>query len=120
MDNIKEQVDKLMLFEKIVDGKKISVSYQLALTVLDGKVCNAITGTEFTQCCYLCASASKEFNKIDEILQKEVSDENLKYGLSTLHAWIRCFKCCLHVLYKLYVTKWQTRGSEDKEKVKMR
>ena len=54
IDNIKEQVDKLVLYEKIVDGKEISVFYQRTLTVLDSKVCNTITGTECTQRCYLC------------------------------------------------------------------
>ena len=44
VDNIREQVEKLVLSEKIVDGKDISVSYPLALTMLDVKVCNAITG----------------------------------------------------------------------------
>ena len=73
--------------------------------MLDGNVCNAITGIESTQRCYLCDSTSKDFNKIDEILQKGVSDENLKYGLSTLHAWIRCFEYCLHVSYKIDVKK---------------
>ena len=40
--------------------------------------------------------------------------------MSTLYAWIGCFKCFLHVSYKLNLKKWQTRGSEDKEKVEMR
>ena len=85
VDNIKEQIDKFDLFQEIVDGKEISVSYELALTMLDGKVCNAITGTESPQRSYLCDSNSEDFNKIDEILQKELSDEDLKYGLPTLH-----------------------------------
>ena len=37
VDNIKEQVDILVLLKKIVDEKEISVSHQLALTILDGK-----------------------------------------------------------------------------------
>ena len=68
VDNIKEQVDKLVLFEKIVDGKELTISYQLSLTMLDRKVYNAITGTGSTERCYLCESTFKDFNKIDEIL----------------------------------------------------
>ena len=78
VDNIKKQVDKLVLFHKIVDEKEFSVSYKLAFTMLDGKVCNAITGTESTQRCYLYDSTSKDFNKIEEILQKEVSNKKIK------------------------------------------
>lgn len=39
------------------------------------------------------------------------SDPNtLKYGLSALHAYIRCFECVLHISYRLPIKKWQIRG----------
>lgn len=88
--------------------------------MIDGKVCNAVTATESTQRCCLCNSTSKDFNKIDEIILKKVSEDNLKYGLSTLHAWIRCFECCLHVSYKLDIKKWQARNTEDKQNIETR
>lgn len=74
-------------------------------------------GTNSTQRCYLCGATSKEFNDIDNMLQKEIDESNLKFGLSTLHAWIRFFECLLHLSYKLDVKKWQVRAAEDKEKV---
>ena len=37
-----------------------------------------------------------------------------------MHAWIRCFECCLHASYKLNVKQFQSRGSEEEEKVEMR
>lgn len=69
-----------------MDGKEITVSYKLTLIMIDGKVCNAITNTASTQRCYLCNVTSKDFNNIDAILQKEVKEANLQFGLSTLHA----------------------------------
>lgn len=34
--------------------------------------------------------------------------------MSTLHAWIRCFECLLHISYRLVVKKWQIRERNDK------
>lgn len=82
---IKEQESKLVSF-KTMDGKQITVSYKLALTMIDGKVCNALTNTAFTQRCYLCNATSKDFNNIDAILQIEIKEANLQFGLFTLHA----------------------------------
>lgn len=49
VEYIKEQETKLVSFETVINGKEISVSYKLALTMIDGKVCNAITETVSTQ-----------------------------------------------------------------------
>ncbi|XP_034192452.2 uncharacterized protein LOC117609839 [Osmia lignaria lignaria] len=119
-DDIKRQESELTTFKTIFDGKCISVVYQLALTMIDGKVCNAITGTLSTQRCYLCGATSKDFNDIDAVLQKTVNVTNLQFGLSTLHAWIRFFECCLHLSYKLDLQKWQSRNEEDKLQVERR
>lgn len=40
--------------------------------------------------------------------------------MSTLHAWIRCFECLLHISYRLVVKKWQIRERNDKICVKER
>lgn len=49
------------------------------------------------------------------MLLKEEKAENLKFGLSTLHGWIRFFECLLHLSYKLPIRRWQARSVEDKE-----
>jgi hypothetical protein len=46
--------------------------------------------------------------------------DNFRLGLSTLHAWIRCFECLLHISYRLEVKKWQLRDAILKENVKNR
>ena len=85
------------------------------MNMLDGKVCNAITNTKSAQRCYLCQATSKQFNNIDEVLKRPVTTDILQYGLSTLHAWIRCFECCIHFGYKKNTKKRQTRKEEDKQ-----
>lgn len=109
VDDIKNQEKHLQTFHMIIDGRKIDVVFKLALTMIDGKVCNALTDTSSAQRCYLCQSTISQFNKIDEILGKQVSEENLVFGISSLHAWIRFFECLLHISYKLEVKTWIAR-----------
>lgn len=111
---VEEQIKSLRPFESVIDGKRITVVYNLAFTMIDGKVCNAVSSTKSTQRCYLCGATSKDFNAIDDVLQRKVDETNLKFGLSTLHAWIRCFEYCLHLSYKLGIRKWQARSPEEK------
>ncbi|XP_071635291.1 uncharacterized protein [Temnothorax longispinosus] len=116
-DYIKKQIDELVPFETYQDGKKISVTYQLALTMIDG---NALTSNSSTQRCYLCQATSKDFNKIDLILSKPINEKSFEFDLSSLHAWIRCFECCLHLSYKLEIKKWQARQDHEKKSVQTR
>jgi hypothetical protein len=56
-------------------------------------------------------------NRIDEIVKKDVDVTTYKFGLSTIHAWIRFFECLLHISYRLKTKKWQARGEEDQRKL---
>ena len=42
----------------------------------------------------------------------ETKEHLYKYGLSTLHAWIRCFECIIHIAFRL--KNWQVRGESEK------
>lgn len=121
-DLVQEQIDVLTRYNTPLFGKIISVKYILSLTMIDGKVCNSLTGTSSAQRCLLCGSTSKQFNNIELMLQKDIEKDNLKFGISSLHAWIRLFECILHMSYKLDVKKWQLRNAkpEDVEKVEAR
>ncbi|CAH1102018.1 unnamed protein product [Psylliodes chrysocephalus] len=81
------------------------------MTMVDGKICNAATGTKSTSKCYICAATSKHFNKLD--YKGEVNVTALVVGISVLHAKIRLFKFILHLTYKLKVKKY--RGIKSKE-----
>jgi hypothetical protein len=96
--------------------RNIRVHFKLAFTMVDGKVINSVTDTKATMRCYLCKSTSKQFNDIDEMLKKEICDDNLQFGISSLHAWIRCMECCLKLSYKLDIKKWQTRKCDKDNK----
>jgi hypothetical protein len=106
---IKAEDENLVPFESNMYRRNIRVHFKLAFTMVDDKVINSVTETKATMCYYLCKSTSKQFNDIDEILKKEICDDNLQFGISSLHAWIRCMECCLKLSYKLDIKKWQTR-----------
>ncbi|XP_050301716.1 uncharacterized protein LOC126739931 [Anthonomus grandis grandis] len=42
--------------------KELLVRHVFIMTMVDGKVCNAATGTKSTSKCYICGATSKEFN----------------------------------------------------------
>ena len=46
------------------------------------------------------------------------SNLELKYGLCSLHSWIRFFEMVLLIGYKLETQKWQSRAIEGKENIK--
>lgn len=50
---------------------------------------------------------------------RDNNEEMYQYGLSSLHAWIRCMECLLHIAYRLEVKKWNCRGA-DKESINNR
>lgn len=79
----------------VVHGKKYTITYQLALIMIDGKMSNDLTNTTSKQRGYLCIAISKAFNDIDRMIGNEIQVENLQYGISSLHAWIRLFECCM-------------------------
>ncbi len=112
---IENQIEALQPMSIVMNGKSVSVTYNMSFTMIDGKVCNSVTGTTSAQRCFLCKATSKEFNDIDKMLANEINVDNLRFGLSTLHAWIRCFECLLHLIYKLNTQKWQSRKDDEKK-----
>lgn len=92
------------------------VQHEMIFSMVDGKICNAVTDTYSTQRCYLCGATSKNFNNIDLVLKANVDKTASKFGLSTLHAWIRFFENLLHLSYKLPIKKWQVRDVDAKKK----
>lgn len=110
-----KQIEQLQPFTTTIHANNVLIQYSLTMTMIDGKVCNAITNTKSAQRCYLCQGTSKQFNNINEVLKRPVTTDYLQYGLSSLHAWIRCFECCIHLGYTKNIKKWQARKEEDKE-----
>lgn len=109
---VDDQIKHLRESTSIIQGKSLKISHNLIFAMIDGKVCNALTATTSTQKCYICGATSNTFNRIDEMIKRKIKTENLEFGLSILHGWIRMFECLLHISYKLPIKKWQARGND--------
>lgn len=118
-NKIFEEIKQLIPTVCKVNEKEISVKHEMLLTMIDGKVCNAITETSSSLRCYLCGLTSKQLN--DENKEYTIVDlDKVGFGLSTLHALLRCFECLLHISYRLDIKTWQARGADHKASVEQR
>jgi hypothetical protein len=114
--DIEEQISRLIPTKYITDqNRELSVSYICAVTMINGKVCNVLSDTSSAQTCYICKATPRQMNLIHEVMELPVNEEVLRFGLSSLHAWIRCFECLLHISYRLGINTWQVRGQQNKD-----
>ena len=108
---VKVQIESLVTSKIIVNGVTIEVSHDLLLTMVDGKVANALTGTKDSKVCYICKITPMQFDKMLE--RPSDITENYSFGLSTLHGWIRTYEFLLRLSYSLEVYQ------ADREKKKL-
>ncbi|XP_039233158.1 uncharacterized protein LOC120322169 [Drosophila yakuba] len=115
----KEKINLLKRSVIFIHNRNINVEHSLQLTMVDGKVCNALTESSSAKC-YICGANPKEMNDLDKCLNKVVNKEHFEFGLSPLHAKIRFFEYFLHISYKSSVKMWQVRDPEKKLEVMKR
>jgi hypothetical protein len=115
IDYIEKQISDLKKTQVRVANKTFFVTHQMALTMLDGKICNAITDTTSAQKCYICNATPTQMNNVAGVTVREVDETAYRFGLSLLHAWIRFFECIIHISYRLDFKKWQVRQPEERE-----
>jgi len=120
VEEIKEKEENLSPFHFVINGKEVTGNYKLSFTMVDGKICNSVVNVSSSLRLYLCQATSKSFNEIDNILERPIYEEHLKFGISSLHAWIIFFECCLHLSYRLETKKWQNCDAGDKEIIEKR
>eukprot|EP00734_Pompholyxophrys_sp_LG126_P000180 Pompholyxophrys_sp_v1_NODE_30_length_3689_cov_21.111998.p2 type:complete len:247 gc:universal NODE_30_length_3689_cov_21.111998:3048-2308(-) len=88
------------IFRSLDDKLEIHISHQLMYTMIDGKASNNLTGTG-NSTCRLCGAKPSEMNNLTTVFGKPVRNDFLKYGLHTLHLWIRALEYCLNISYSL-------------------
>lgn len=112
VDHINNQIENLLSTN--CDGD-IKVEHKLCFTMIDGKICNTISNTQSSMRCYICQASPKEMNVLQSINEKIFNEEFYSFGLSPLHAWIRCFECLLHISYNIPFKSWSVRNSNHKQ-----
>ncbi|KAH9644351.1 hypothetical protein HF086_003136 [Spodoptera exigua] len=91
-----------------------TVTHNLWLTMIDGKVHSIISGTS-AAVCDLCKARPSEMNNLEEVRAKPVNTDVYKHGFSSLHAWSRSMECLLHISYRMDTKSWQAKGDESKK-----
>ncbi|XP_050295677.1 uncharacterized protein LOC126735653 [Anthonomus grandis grandis] len=117
VSHIENQIASLAASKIEVNENEVCVKHKTLFTMIDGKISNAVSENSSTQICYLCGLSSKDFNNIDLASTKDIDKSKFRFGLSSLHAWIRFFESLLHLAYKLPIRQWQARGEDNKQKV---
>lgn len=117
VERINEEISSLI---PSVSEEGISVKHTLLFTMIDNKICNIMTNMQSSMKCYLCGASPKEMNDLNLIKEKIVKDEYFSFGLSSLHCWIRCFECLLHISYRINIKCWAVRDESHKRNVEQR
>lgn len=117
---VQKQILQLEPTMIILDNKEIKFKHIPICTMLDGKTVNILTDTLSSQACNVCKATPKELNDLDKLKDRVCDETTFRFGISVLHAHLRCYEYLLHIAYKLELKQWQARGENSKAKVKER
>lgn len=111
---IQRQINLLNASTVVKNNRKLSVSHDLKLSMVDGKVVSHLANIAFSNC-NVCGMKPTQMN--DLTLVPTVNEKIMSFGLSVLHCWIRFLEYMLHVAYRLTVKKWCVRNAKEKAEV---
>ena len=70
------------------ENRKIEISYEFFLTMVDGKIVLFLTDASSAQKCTICKTNPTGMNKLQNFDNGPINEEALQYGISSLHAYI--------------------------------
>lgn len=109
--SVKEEIGAILPTE---DGN-ITIHHKVIMTMVDGKICQVVTGTPSASTCYICKAKPSEMNNLSVIAEKNINHEVLSFGLSPLHLLINSMECILHIAYRMCLKTWAVKGTTNKE-----
>lgn len=65
----------------LIGDQKIEIQHSLQLTMVDCKICNALSDTSSAKC-YICEATPTQKNNLNVCLQRKVRKERYEFGLS--------------------------------------
>ena len=86
-----------MIFE--FNDQCIEVNFKMSLTMIDGKVAQALTETKSSSSCTICQKTSSQLSQPPT--QDDSFNEAYEFGMSPLHARIRFMEHILKLGYDL-------------------
>lgn len=85
------------IFENVV------CNFKMYITMDDGKAISALTQIPSMNC-HICLCKPSQMNELSSTTG-DIEPENLKYGLMTMHAWMKFMERVLHMSYYLELKK---------------
>lgn len=112
-DSLKTEIDNLVT----THTDNYEIHHKIILTMVDGKICQALTNTSSAATCYMSHPPTNpsSMNALDAIIAKEIRRETLSYGIAPLHLLINSMECVLHIGYRLRIKSWAAKGEEKKQ-----
>lgn len=115
MNTVRKEVQNLTPSKIELNGKTYFVKHKLHNTMIDGKVCQALTNTSSSNNCVICGAKPTQMNDIEAVAKRKSDISAYQYGLQTLHAWIRLMECVLHISYRLTFQRWACKEEQHKQ-----
>lgn len=113
-------LNKVETYSITLNGIVFDINFDLKCTMIDGKICNYLTNQKASACCNICGVGPKYANDLSYITKLHFDESHYKFGLSTLHMWIRTLEFLLHVSYNQDFKQFFARTLEEKEQKKQR
>jgi len=88
-DHYTSLLEKVQTYCLQYDDMSFEVAFDIKCTMIDGKVCNSLTGQKATNSCNICGVGPKNINNLAHVKNRHCSQEFYKFGLSSLHCKIR-------------------------------
>lgn len=108
---VNEQIEAILPTEV----ENVTIHHKVIMTMIDGKICQVVTGTPSASTCYICKAKPTEMNNLNAIADKHINYESLSFGLSPLHLLINTMECILHIAYRMPLKIWAVKGPINKE-----
>jgi hypothetical protein len=88
LQKFEQDIENLQTTEIVLNHKKsLTINYTLIMTMIDGNLINVLTDIS-SQKYFICQCNPKAISDLENLWNFDINIENIKYGLSTLHAWI--------------------------------
>lgn len=100
-----DEIGKLATTHIIIKNRTYQVTYNLKCTMIDGKTCNISIDQKSSNSCNVCKVNPTKINDLLFVRSLPCNEDSYKFGLSTLHCWIRFMECLSHIAYNLDLKK---------------
>lgn len=105
-------LQKVQAWNFKIGKNEFIVTFDLKCTMIDGKICNWLTDQYSTKSCNICRVNPSKINDLKFVKSLVSQESYYKFGLSTLHAWIKFLEYVLHVSYKLGIRKEDSKAEK--------